>query len=490
MTAYESSYVSWYLKSNRKKLMVGFGILFVLLFLPSFMVETKIDQAGSGDLIQFPLVSQLGIVTGVCGVFSVMMPLLQFQHFMKKRSCDLYLPLPIKRNRFFVIQFVIGLCYILVPIVMFFAIAACERNSWAFISYYAFYFLCIGSFLCALYSLITYFVVHCNSFWDALCSTLGFAFVSVFMFLSINELLSNVVMQSSTGAYDAKEFFPMEMIGGLLSPILASGMLLFILLDAFYSYQLDVTQTIWEALLSREVSWSMLIVYWLIVFVVMSLLAYRTYHRRAGEQSEQRTTAKVVYPLLIFLITSSLLFQNFFDLGMLWITVIVFFVLNFIAERRIVVHKHMIASFVIMALLTSGITYTLIETDVFHTIYEVPDQDAIVSTSIRMYFNDENTAPLHDNQKIQSFMSKEVEQETVISSIIALHEDLVEPYSLENSDYGIYGIDFTYMLDNGKYINRTYALDYKKYKDEIDHLIAQLYNEQQVDLIATSYFVK
>lgn len=490
MTAYESSYVSWYLKSNCKKLMVGFGILFVLLLLPSFMVETKIDQAGSADLMQFPLVYQLGIVTGVCGLFSLMMPILQFQHFMKKRSCDLYLPLPIKRNRFFVIQFVIGLCYILAPIVMFFAIAACERNSWDFISYYAFYFLCIGSFLCALYALITYFVVHCNSFWDALCSTLGFAFVSVFMFLTINELLSNVVMQSSTGAYDAEEFFPIEMIGGLLSPILASGMLLLVLMEGFYSYQLDVTQTIWDALLAQEVSWSMLIVYWLIVFVVMSLLAYRTYYHRAGEQSEQRTIAKVVYPLLIFLVTSSLLFQNFFDLGMLWITVVVFFVLNFIAERRIVVHKHMIASFVIMALLTSGITYTLIETEVFHTIYEVPDQDAIVSTSIRMYFNDENTAPIHDNQKIQSFMSKEVKQETVNSSIIALHEDLVETYSLENSDYGIYSIDFTYMLDNGKYINRYYALDYKKYKDEIDYLIAQLYNEEQVDLIATSYFVK
>lgn len=488
MTAYESSYVSWYIKSNRKKLMVGFGILFILLILPIFMVQEPANYEQSGNVMQLPLVPQLWIVSGVCGVLSVIMPILQFQHLMKKRSCDLYLPLPIKRNHFFVIQFVVGLCYILIPILMFFAIAACERKSWEYLTYYAFYFVGIGIFLFALYSLITYFVVHCNSFWDALCSAIGFAFVFVFLFLTINELLGIIVQKSSIGAYDASEFFPMKMIGCVLSPIVASGMLLTGFMEGFYDYQLDRVQSVWESLAAQDVSWIAIFVYWLLVLAVSCWLAYRTYHRRAGEQSEQRTTSKAVYPLFIVLITSSLLFQNFFDLGMLWVTIIVFFVLNFIAERRIVVHKYMILSFVVMAVCTSGFTYTLIETGVFHTIYEVPEEERIQATSIRFYFNEESTAPKHNGEAIQSLMSKEVKQEAVILKVLGLHEELVSAYASTDINTS-YGISISYELLDGKYIDRSYSLDYEKYKKEVDSLIKQLYDENQVDQIATSYFI-
>lgn len=466
MSFYEKSYWHWLWKSNQKRLLILLIILITMFALPA-VFDQIVATTQIYDMREVPFRWTLSLVVFVLFAMALLLPALLFRYTTNKRSADLYLSMPIKRTHFFWLQYGFGLCIMLLPCIVYVVITLITPSNW---EYWLFHIAAVfGIYLIAVafYAILTFFVSKCNSFWDIVCVSVCILLLSILLVATMDGL-ANKVVQQVIHQYNAREFFPLSAMSHYCSPIIAATDFV----ASLYSASLTNTDQVggfWREW-SQYGGFSILIfVYWAIIAVGLSFFSMRTYTRRSGEDSEQKTTSKMVYPFLITMITSCLIFQNITDFGLFWLTILIYFVLHFIAERKIHVHWRMFVALALMAIFSYATTYVLIETKGFGRIQDVIEREKITQANVSFHFREPVIFEL-TNPRYQEYQGSYI-------NIVDCEKDVSDPeiideiYELQSiaSDHNHYlydneeGITFSlnYTLTNGSNSNRAYYLSTK-----------------------------
>lgn len=478
MNHYGSAYIKWFLHHNRKRLWTFLGVLLILFILPACMVEYD----SYNEIMPMEWATIL-LMAGNMGL-AMFLPIYLFQYLWKKRSCDLFLPLPMPKRQLFLIHYGLGLCLLGFPVLMFLIACGLREESRAFFPYLALFAFGLYIITLCTYSLYVFAVVKCNSLWDALIAVLSYALLQVLLAPMIEWMLSNVVEEVLVGGSSVTEFFPMRHIETLLSPILACAHWLDNLSAAFYAQKESIhTLPLWENLFALDVKPLLFLA--LIAFGAVACVgAMVSYEHRKGEDSEQKTTSKWIYPLLIYAITGCMLIATAMSASTLWITLIVFFVLNFAAERKITLRFSKIAGFVGMMFCAIALFWVLVMTQGFHLIHEyyAANQIQDVSFFLNLYDGYDKLLMIEKEESDGDWLGnlKEgLKDEHFITMIVAFQHDLAE---YEGYDTSIGYIQIHYTLRNGESAFRSYII----YEPQIDSLKAILtyLQETGTDLFA------
>lgn len=460
MNTYGKAYVAWFLHHNRKRLATYCGVLFVLFVLPACMIgyDPRFFSMPLEWACVFLLAGGIALAMGL--------PIYLFQYLWKQRSADLYLPLPMSKRQLFFIHYVLGLCLSALPIVMFLIAAALREESRAFYPYLALFAIGIYLITSASYSLYVFAVVKCNSLWDAWIAVLGYALLQILLASTIDWMLSNVVHQVLSGSGSVTEFFPIRGIEVLLSPILAcTHWLDGVSTAVFVQSQNAAVLPVWENLFAQNHVQPLLFLTLLILSGAACLGACYSYEHRKGEDSEQKTTSKWIYPLLIFAITACMLFVTSASMSTLWITLIVFLILNFAAERKITLRLSRIAGFLAMMLCGVALFWVMVQTKGFHLIHEYYSPQEIQDITFYLYLHEETEElPIpslpslqENNEDTRSVELREpVGDAQFIEWMLKLQHESAEANGYESS---IGYIQINFALKNGKTANRGYTID-------------------------------
>lgn len=462
---YEIAYGKWYIKHNKKLFVTYLIILAGLLLVPMAFHPYSMK---SGDP---PLLGSCYLVY-LCNLFmAVVLPLYQFRYLMNKRSVDLYFPLPIKKQRLFLLDYGFGAGLLLLPNLLFFLTVAWERAAHPYLGSYVVLLGIVALLALSLYSAVTFFVVKCNTMWDALFAAGAVLASQVLIVVSITSLLDNITMQVLTGNGSAQEFFPIAYLESM-TPLIAGFLWIQDWCNAFISFILK-GKAFWNSWFSQSTLCFGILLYYAVISIAFSCGACRTYMQRKGEAGEQKTTSKWIYPLFILLITCSLIVNNLLNAGYFWFTVVVFFLMNFLAERKITVRPKMIALLIVFILTVAGFAQIMLSTEGFGKIHNFYQEEEIHAVRIDIsYFQYDEKDDISDSV----YMDEYIADEELINRVVQQHKRMVDMDS--SAAYGVLSVN--YELNNGNYAYRNVYFSEQELKDIKDlqaYLIKHKYAE-------------
>lgn len=490
MTKVERNYVTWYLRENAKKYCLIILLLLVALPLISIMMPGK-------DSIEYsvtPMMTQIFVVAILGSFLSLGFALYNFRYLVNKRAVGMYFGMPIKKSRMFVIQYAIGAISIFVLLFVMFGLSiVLDPMTQANMSVYWVYNLSVALLCVCLYTMYVAIIMKCNNAWDACLVCVGYTILPCFIFLALSQMLNSTL---STTLYSnissADEFFPMMFILECLSiPAVMIRYGTAIVSNSFNLLQGYSTKTsLWDGILTETDFSLWFILFWVVVAIVLFFVARRLYVKRGSEASEQRTLAYLCYPFLSLLLASTLImFDAYpyktsfgisftFPITMIFISFIIYLVMNFFARRKIQCTKGMILSFVGVVIGVFALQYTCVYTKGFYQVKEIPAFDEVAAVNVFGNFHfdeDSDHSFTFQNPKHEIFsgkfipslnMKKESTDSAIINQVYQIHEDILEKetasevdrmnYSVQND--GSVGFGVTYVLKGGRQISRVYTV--------------------------------
>lgn len=478
MSQYERSYVRWFWRSNARNLLI-LCILLSVIPLLSYVTTNLYD----GDYNkQIPFTTSLFFYAGVSLILAYCMPLYQFRYLMQKRATELFYAMPIKKGRFFLIQFLLGACILLVlPMLAYVCAILLSSACYAYLDACMFMVLLVGGLSFAFYGIVTYFTLKCNNLWDACAVNLGYVVAMLMLFVGVLKIAQSAVQQQLVSfSGNGEEVISQEFMLSILS--LPASMIYFCsgICEAVYS-SLYGEEGLWA--IFREAAGVRLeyFVYWLMLGLAFVCLAYRVYQKRPQEESEERTSAVQCYPVLIILVTTSLLFLCEMTYGYLQTTSIInilivlvlYWTMVCFAKRKIHVSKQMVAAFLGMCVLSYGISFVFVKSNGFGRITEMPAETSIASASIALELSDDGIRFEElEGVPIQYLYMEETKKKEVIDEIYAVHRMALADIELDDGSAASAYFTFRvrYRLENGKDISRSYTLPndyYLKMKNQL-----------------------
>lgn len=478
MSQYERSYVRWFWRNNARNLLI-LCILLSVIPLLSYVTTNLYD----GDYNkQIPFTTSLFFYAGVSLILAYCMPLYQFRYLMQKRAAELFYAMPIKKGRFFLIQFLLGACIVLVlPMLAYVCAILLSSACYAYLDACMFMVLLVGGLSFAFYSIVTYFTLKCNNLWDACAVNLGYVVAMLMLFVGVLKIAQSVVQQQLVSfSGNGEEVISQEFMLSILS--LPASMIYFCsgICEAVYS-SLYGAEGLWT--IFREAAGVRLgyFIYWLMLGLVFACFAYRVYQKRPQEESEERTSTVQCYPVLIILVTTSLLFLCEMTYGYLQTTSIInisivlvlYWTMVCFAKRKIHISKQMVAAFLGMCVLSYGISFVFVKSNGFGRIHEMPAEASIASASIAIELSDDGIR-LEEMKDvpIQYLYMEETKKSALIDEIYAVHRMVLENIELDDSSVASAYFTFRvrYRLENGKDISRSYTVPndcYLKMEDQL-----------------------
>ncbi len=471
MTAYPKAYLQWYLNSQRKKIMMYVGVLAVVVALPMWLIIT--------DNPHDMLITATYIVLVIDTLGALIIPILQFRYLMNQRACDLYLPLPIKRKQMFFMQFGTGTMWLFLPNLMYLIAAVGNAAARSYWKGYVFLMIILMFFAFVQYSVDTFLVLQCQNLIDAIFAMAGFLLTQFLVIATIEILLSNTVNAVLPNGGSIYEFFP-NWLNLLLSPIY-SAMASINALDDMVGR---------ETILYGFAKWqeySGIHPFFIVVDALLAgiavYFAQSTYEKHKGEDGEQKTTSKWIYPLLITLVSGCLIFENILSLNYFIFTVILYFIMNFVAQRKIVVQLRMVIRFVVLVIAALGISRLLIDTKGFGLIQDSYTRNELVRVQLDINFMDMDYSIPESEQEtlgaetIEYLTMSELQDDVwLVDHVYELQKDITAHN--EYSDTPVAYINISYELTNHKQIYRYYKVD-QKHLDQVheiaDYLIDHHY---------------
>lgn len=447
MMSYQRAYLQWYVGRNRKKILLAVAFLLVSTTIPVWNNAPK-DQTDMlvGVAYYTFLLNALG---------ALILPVLQFRYLMNQRAGDLYLPLPIPRKHLFFMQFGIGTILLALPNLVY-GIAVlgspAGRFYWKALT---FLMLLVLFFSILLYSINTFLVLQCHNLMDAFFAVFGALLAQFLIIATIEGLLSNAVSAILPGGGSAYEFFPMGYFMNL-SPVISAirG------IDAVHMMVSDGEMLFGYAkwVEYSEITPLLLIIDGLLIIAVV-YFAKRAYEMRKGESSEQKTTSKWIYPLLITVVSGCLVFENILSLNYFIFTVILYFIMNFVAQRKIAVHPQMVIRFVVLVIAALGISRLLVDTNGFGLVHDVYEREELQRVYMDIsFFENEDTQQTGDTENHTYLMMNDLYQdEWLLDHIYELQKGLSK-----DSDYNenmIAAVNIHYELIDQTLIYRHYLVD-------------------------------
>ncbi len=447
---YEIAYGKWYIRHNKKLFVTYLIILAVLLLVPMAFRPYSVK---SGDP---PLLGSCYLVYLCNLIMAVILPLYQFRYLMNKRSVDLYFPLPMKKQSLFLLDYGLGAGLLLLPNVLFFLAVAWEGAAHPYLGGYVVLMGVLALLAISLYSAVTFFVVKCNTMWDAAFAAGAVLASQVLIVVSITSLLDNITMQLLIGGGSAREFFPIAYLESM-TPLIAGFLWLQDWCSALISFIMK-GKDFWNSWFSQSTLCFGTVLYYVVISIAFSCGACRSYMQRKGEAGEQKTTSKWIYPLFILLITCSLIVNNLLNVGYFWFTVVVFFLMNFLAERKITVRPKMIALLMIFIITVAGFAQIMLSTDGFGKIHELYKEEEIHAVRIDIsYFQSDGKEDNGDSV----YMSEYIADEELINRVVRQHQRMVETDSSDAC--GVMSVN--YELNNGNYAYRNVYFNEQELED-------------------------
>jgi len=443
--------------SNRKRILTYLAALIALIVVPVFMVPREPQE--------MPLIWSCALVLLFNIVSAMVLPLIQFRFLMKKRSCDLYLPLPIDKKHLFFLQYGLGIVILFLPNIIFFLGLAFQPYAWQFFACYVVLMLGFALLTGCYYSILVFLVLKCNTFWDAVFAVFGFTLAQVLFAATMENVLDSAVQEVLIGGGSPYEFFFVPLLQCFVSPIIGSVQWLLALIEAFFQYfQYHRTIRLWEQWFAWDYMSLWMFLYYAVILIAALFASVHVYEKRKGESSEQKTTSKWIYPLAIFLITGCLIFQNIMKAEYFWITIVAFFIMTFLAERKIVIRIKSV-------LYLFGITLTailffefLVMTNGFQQIHEFYPADEIKQVNISLNLYSEKPIPYKNKQfeeyRDETITSVYTQQPSVnrklLYEVLELQKLCVDHYNKAQPSTASISID--YVLKDGTKVYRHYPI--------------------------------
>lgn len=505
MSQYEQSYIRWFWRSNARNLLILCSILSMIpLF--SYLIMNTYD----GDYDKhIPFTLALFFYAGVSLLLAYCMPLYQFRYLMQKRYAELFYAMPIKKGRFFLIQFLLGLCIVLVPPMIAYVCAIlCCPVYYAYLDSCLFMIVIIGCLSLSLYGIVSYFTMKCNNLWDACAVNLGYTVAMIMLFIGIMKLArATVQMKLISFSGNGEELLSQEFLLSILS--IPASMIYFCsgMCEALFASMSD-TKELWNTFFEAVGVNVGYLVYWLVFGLLFAYKAYRDYKKRPQEVSEDRTTAIQCYPVLIILVTTSLLFlceltygymQNVSVINIL-IVLVLYWTMVCFAKRRIHISKKMIAAFLGMCMLSYSVSFVFVKSNGFGNIHELPRIEDVTSVNVVLLsMNGDLQIPKESKQyekykeiPIYDLSMYSVEDALVIAEVYEKQQDIVEVLQMDKKDssYKQYKFSISYMMEDGQSIIRSYYLDEAMFKEMQPQFVAWLDQglyDKSLQLYARSY---
>ena len=204
------------LKYYIKKRAYVIGIIStILLLLAIFLLDEGYVYSYTdyyGEIIKRPQSCPITYYAVFSSILVIVVPLFEFSFKMKKVSVDEFYKFPIKKEKLYIVKFIIGLLEIIIPITVFFLFTLLDItlsehlfNLGAYFVYYLASILVIF----ASYSLITFVYAKCNTVHDGLINV----FLVQFFFIAIAYIVGEIIsspeecMLNSNSAWRCSNYF-------------------------------------------------------------------------------------------------------------------------------------------------------------------------------------------------------------------------------------------------------------------------------------------
>lgn len=318
-----------------------------------------------------------GLLVCIC-FMAFCIPLYQFRYLMKRNSSDLYLSLPIKREHFFDMQFLMGAGQLIVTTLVALGCSSLLSMNFGGIVSRTVSILLLEVLGLVLYALFTWIIVKCNTLLDGILISIAYTLLPLLIMITMYLFSARIVE------------------GILLSEIYGAGDIinsdLFFLITSFLSTPITMLAVVDTSSLPFAADfWTMtcLFVFWVVLGIGFYIFAKKAYIQRKGEQSGERTKTWMAYPIMIPLFTGCLLLIVGATLDRVLYLMFVFIgylVMYFFAKRSLKVTPFMIIQFLCLFFLSNGLEQIMIANNCFGNVQEVFELEEIRNDEIRITY--------------------------------------------------------------------------------------------------------
>lgn len=467
-------YAKYLLKSN-KRLCFILGIsLFVII---PFLIMLTNNSSTFGIKVWI-----IATVFFGCAL-SCLTPIFLFRYIYLKRSSDLYFSLPIKRNKLFTITFLTGFITIVIPVIINSIIIFILSHSFIQTTPqidFASYILTTCIMMLALYGIVTWVTLQCNNLLDGVLASGSYLFVPIIFISALTVFMNNQFGNFMVASGTYIEEIPFHNIIPSIISIPYS-----VINGTLRIFQYNITPYTWFVQ-----------IYWLLIGILFSFLAKRSFVRRKQEDSEQRTSVWWIYPLIIGTLTFSLILIVV-NVGMSIISIVIssisvfilYLCMVFFSRRKIQLTLRVVLLFVV--LFASSYSFSLVfqKTQGFQIVKEIPSNKISDITSAELQYipnhnyNEQGKEiptkikyKVKDKEKtldIFDFNAYGTSQKD-IQTMFNIQKSLINDKNDENTN----SITIVYLLKDGTSIIRWYQIDDALAIKQIKSILSDNANKQ------------
>lgn len=473
----EHKYVRFYWRKNKKYILILIAIMAIFMVLP-LLTDKVLPQSLNMNFEYFDMKNKFLVF--VC-ILMFLVPFYNFSFLMKRESSDFYFSLGIKRKTLFYLQYITGAAVVVIPTFVMYMLSVICMTFIFYVDLRLINIIAIGigieCIALAFYSFMVMLIILCNHVFDAVLVCMSYLVVPFFMKFCLGIMTTNYLhtfILSST--YSGSEFtLSSDLLAFLSVPV---GMLR-------YTAALNPELMNPEFLNKAVVPVWPLLLFYITAGIVCFLCARAFFQKRRSEDSQQQTKHYLTYPLVIVLITFSLLLTvnlGANEYSVLIVIFSLFLLLNFIAYHEIAIRRAMLYQFLIIMLVGLGITFLFQQTQGFGYINEIPSREKISSVSLTMQFDSTReyqfSSPVFPTPKVieTDYISTNGIVREGIDEVLDFHQEVLMNYEREDGDTYVYirDIQMRYVLWSGEVITRNYTIQTAQDQASCDALINTL----------------
>lgn len=380
-------------------------------------------------------------------------------YLYRKQSVDLYLSLPMKREKMYDTHFLYGCFSVVVPTVVCCIISViCLFVKGLDVTILPFQIIGVIVLVnVILQAIITLLSVKANKLLDAIVAAFGFIIVPLVVILSVYFTSSVLLSRTVVGFTLIGDELPFT---GIISNLISLPVIAFGAFENFFNLK-PITLT------SSSLYY---LLWWSVIGIIAYIYAKKSYVKRAAEDSEQYTSSKLIYPLMIHVGLASILMMitlmeseyvvKFILIGIIFLG---YLVSMFFAHRKIKLRLVYVLTFVGIYVVTSLFTWSFEQTNGYGMVHEIPNISQIKNIRVDYYY-EEGSDYHYVNVNQSHFVETYKKIESITQSCVEVAND--------DDHYNM--IDITYELKNGNKIYRYYEFDEEKIHQDALELIEMM----------------
>ncbi|MEG0710513.1 MAG: hypothetical protein RR481_09760 [Longicatena sp.] len=485
------NYVNYYIKSNKNLLVLISVLLFILMPFNVYMLYMQggaVSFTVGNHIVNQQTHASFATLAGCSAVGGFILgflgPLYHYRFIYKRRSCDLYFSLPIKKRTLFDIHYLLGLGTILVP----FLINALLGSLVVFISdlstgklllcFYPIMVLCI----IIIYTFINFFVQKCNNLLDALFVTACWIILPITIVSLINSFIFVQTQHIFVGVgYGYNELLSMDVMMSLVSLPYLFTLFITNLVNGTYG----------------QFNW-LYMLYWVVIALACFYFGRKDFIARKEEDAQQQTVSRWTFPTIILVVTTCLILQLDLlqDIVPLIFVALAYLIMIFFSKRKIQVTFQTILNFAIICVASFLLSFAFRETKGFGVMQEIPEIDKVASVAFS--FDSNKGFPVDKNNDIMNitYKYKDVEETIGIdyyySSKIKSKDEIemlinTQKYFIDIDRDNKYGnsnneqrFNVRYRMKDGTEKSRDYKITNKSDRQQTENVIETLMNNGHI----------